>query len=115
MRRPGSSTSVCGIIGSWCGSVYSAMSRSFCTLRPGSERKVQRAPTPGAELVRLGQAVSADGHQPAVPDLHLAMKLQEPFHLQPVLGTEASAAEYQHQRVGPLQLRELAALAAVIG
>src|SRR5712692_7246329 len=69
----------------------------------------------GAELVRLGQAVSADGHQPAVPDLHLAMKLQEPFHLQPVLGTEAAAAEYQHQRVGPLQLGELAALAAVIG
>src|SRR3989442_7781389 len=69
----------------------------------------------GAELVRLGQAVSADGHQPAVPDLHLAMKLQEPFHLQPVLGTEASAAEYQHQRVGPLQLGELAAIAAVIG
>src|SRR5712664_2777961 len=32
----------------------------------------------GAELVRLGQAVSADGHQPAIPDLHLAMKLQEP-------------------------------------
>src|SRR5438876_1015122 len=25
---------------------------------------------------RTGQAVSADGHQPAVPDLHLAMKLQ---------------------------------------
>src|SRR5438876_6326493 len=39
MTRPGSSTIVCGIIGLWIGSVYSAMSRSFWTLRAGSERK----------------------------------------------------------------------------
>jgi hypothetical protein len=42
---PGLSTSVCGIIGSLSGSVYSLMSRSFWTTRPGSERKVHCAPT----------------------------------------------------------------------
>ena len=42
---PGLSTSVCGIIGSFSGSVYSWMSRSFWTIRPGSERKGHCAPT----------------------------------------------------------------------
>ncbi|HUN35954.1 MAG TPA: hypothetical protein VMU95_28485 [Trebonia sp.] len=39
------STSVYGIIGLFSGSVYSAMSRSFWIVRPGSERKVHWAPT----------------------------------------------------------------------
>ena len=34
MTSPGFSTSVCGIIGSCSGSVYSWMSRSFWTIRP---------------------------------------------------------------------------------
>src|SRR5262249_4672332 len=38
-------TSVWGIIGSCSGSVYSWMSRSFWTVRPGSDRKVHWAPT----------------------------------------------------------------------
>src|SRR5215210_43389 len=42
---PGLSTSVCGIMGSLSGSVYSWMSRSFWMVRPGSERKVHWAPT----------------------------------------------------------------------
>src|ERR687891_132102 len=33
-------------MGSWTGSVYSAMSRSFWMTRPASERKGQWAPTP---------------------------------------------------------------------
>ena len=36
---------MCGIIGSLSGSVYSWMSRSFWTMRPGSERKGHSAPT----------------------------------------------------------------------
>ena len=39
------STSVCGIIGLCSGSVYSWMSRSFWTVRSGSERKGHWAPT----------------------------------------------------------------------
>jgi hypothetical protein len=42
---PGFSTSVCGIIGSCSGSVYSWMSRSCWTMRSGSERKGHWAPT----------------------------------------------------------------------
>ena len=45
MTSPGLSTSVCGIIGSWSGSVYSWMSRSFWIVRPGSDRNVHWAPT----------------------------------------------------------------------
>ncbi len=37
---------MCGTIGLCVGSVYSAMSRSFCTFRATSERKVQWASTP---------------------------------------------------------------------
>ena len=42
---PGLSTSVWGIIGSFSGSVYSWMSRSFWTIRSGSERNGHGAPT----------------------------------------------------------------------
>jgi hypothetical protein len=45
MTSPGLSTSVYGIIGLCSGSVYSAMSRSFCIVRPGSDRNVHWAPT----------------------------------------------------------------------
>ena len=45
ITSPGLSTSVCGIIGSFPGSVYSWMSRSFCTIRPGSSRNGHCAPT----------------------------------------------------------------------
>jgi hypothetical protein len=42
----GSSTITWGIMGLWSGSVYSAMSRSFWTIRRVSERKGQWPPTP---------------------------------------------------------------------
>src|SRR3954465_13821397 len=45
MTSPGLSTSVCGIIGSLSRSVYSWMSRSFWTIRSGSERNGHCAPT----------------------------------------------------------------------
>ena len=45
ITSPGLSTSVCGIIGSLSGSVYSWMSRSLWTIRPGSERNGHCAPT----------------------------------------------------------------------
>ena len=91
------------------------MSRSFCSLRPGSERNVQLGADAGAELVRLEQVVGRDRHQTAVADLHLAMELQEPLVLSPVLRTETAAGEHQHQRIASLQLRERAVLAAVVG
>jgi hypothetical protein len=45
ITRPGLSTSVCGIIGSCSGSVYSWMPRSLWIIRPGSDKKVHAAPT----------------------------------------------------------------------
>jgi hypothetical protein len=44
MTNPGLSTNVWGTIGSCSGSVYSWTSRSFCTVRSGSERKGHWAP-----------------------------------------------------------------------
>ena len=44
MTSPGLSTSVWGIIGSCSGSVYSWISRSFWTVRSGSERNGHWAP-----------------------------------------------------------------------
>ena len=47
--------------------------------------------------------------------LHLAVQLQQPFVLPPLLRAEASAGEDQHQRIAPLQLRERARFAAMVG
>src|SRR5262249_29533456 len=68
----------------------------------------------GAELVRIEQVVGGEGHETAVAHLHFAMELQEPLVLPPVLRTKASAGEHQHERIALLQLRERAALAAVV-
>src|SRR6516165_7249359 len=46
MTGPGSSTITRGIVGLWAGSVYCAISRSFWTIRPASERNRRWAPTP---------------------------------------------------------------------
>ena len=90
------------------------MSRSFCTLRPGSERNVQWAPTPARNSFVSSRLSVEIGHETAVADLHLAVELQEPFVLPPVFWTEASAGEHQHQRIASLQLRERAVLPAVV-
>ena len=83
---------VCGIIGLWTGSVYSAMSRSCWTFRSGSERNGQCAPTPARNSLLLQQLVRADRDQPAVADLHLAVQLPQPLVLPAILRTETSRA-----------------------
>src|SRR5436309_58946 len=60
--RPGLRTSVCGIIGSWSGSVYSAMSRSRWTTRPGSARNGHWAPTEARNAWIAGRSGGADEH-----------------------------------------------------
>ena len=57
---PGLSTSVCGIIGSWSGSVYSWMSRSCWIVRPGSERNGPLGADRRAELLQRVVLVGRD-------------------------------------------------------
>src|SRR3979411_2648893 len=63
MTRPGSRTITWGIMGLLTGSVYSAMSRSFWTTRPASERKAlasgEGAETVRQELAQLRQSIVA--------------------------------------------------------
>ena len=48
-------------------SVYSWMSRSFCTLRPASERKIHCAPTDALESVHGNNVVRGDSDDLRVP------------------------------------------------
>src|SRR5260370_23207360 len=59
-----------------------------------------------AKFVRLSDVVSADRDQPAVPDLRLALKLDQPFVLPPVLWTIPAAAEDKHHPSMPLPFRK---------
>src|SRR6476619_6176136 len=64
---PGLSTRVCGIIGSCSGSVYSWMSRSRWTTRPGSERNGHEAPTEARNSWRVWcSSVALDLAEPPV-------------------------------------------------
>ena len=45
----------------------------------------------GAEFIRLGDVVGADGDQAAVGDFEFAMELDEEFGLAAVFGAETSA------------------------
>jgi hypothetical protein len=86
----------------------------FLQLAPGVREKRPVGADAGAELVRFEQIVGRDGDETAVPHLHLAMELQQPFMLSPLFWAEPSAREHQHQRIASLQLRERPAHPAVI-
>src|SRR4051794_9783441 len=62
------------------------MSRSFCTLRPASDKNGQWAPTLGAAFVGLGDVVGTDRDQSEVADFEFAMELHECFRLPAVSG-----------------------------
>src|SRR5215472_775107 len=89
MTRPGSSTIVCGIMGLWTGSVYLAVSRFCWTLRVGSERKGQWAPTPWRySFVSVMPAVLWTVTAAAEDENHGMLSLQfgEPSTLRCVIG-----------------------------
>ena len=67
-----------------------------------------------AIFIGLSDVVGADRDQPAIANLDLAMELNQPFRLPPVLGAEASAAEDEDHGMRALQLGELAAFRSVI-
>src|ERR1700719_5038847 len=102
MTRPGSRATTCGIIGLCWGSVYSAMSRSFCTTARVGEARPVRVDA-GAILVGFEEVVGANGDEAAVADFHLAMELDQIFGLAAVLRAKASAAEDEDHRVGALR------------
>jgi hypothetical protein len=106
ITSPGLSTSVCGIIGSLSGSVYSWMSRSFCTMRPGSERNVQWAPTDALELQEGVVVVGRDGGDSGVGDGDLGMERGELEMLLVLLRAVVTAREREDQRIVALQLAE---------
>src|SRR3981081_2553726 len=114
MTRPGSRTIIWGIIGLWTGSVYSAMSRSFWTIRLVSEEGPVSADT-AAIFVRLSDVVGTDRDKPAIANLHLTMEFKKPFSLSAVLGAESAAAEDEHHGMLALQVGELPAFRRVIG
>src|SRR6266404_2044920 len=101
MRRPGSRTITWGIIGLWRGSVYSAMSRSFWTIRLTSERKGQWAPTPVRYSFVSVMLSVLDRDQPAIGNLQLTMECNKAFSLPAVLGAETSATEDEDHRICP--------------
>src|SRR3981081_2939274 len=114
MTRPGSRTIIWGIIGLWTGSVYSAMSRSFWTIRLVSEEGPVSADS-GAIFIRLSDVVGTDRDKPAIANLHLTMKFKKPFSLPAVLGAETAAAEDENHGMLALQLGELSAFRRVVG
>jgi hypothetical protein len=69
----------------------------------------------GAVLVGRSQVVRADSDQTAVTDFHFPMEFDQTLCLPTIFWTEASPAENQDHRIGPLQIRELAVFARVIG
>ena len=105
---------MCGIIGLWPGSVYSAMSRSFWILRRVGEKRPARADS-GAKLIRLGDVVRANRDQPAIAYLELMVKLEKSFMLAAILGTIISAAKNENCRMLSLEFREFPTLRRVIG
>jgi hypothetical protein len=68
-----------------------------------------------AIFVGLHDVVGADRDQPAITNLHLAVKLDKPLSLPALLGAESSAAEYENHRMLSLEFGELPAFRGVIG
>src|SRR5215468_5254396 len=114
MTSPGLSTSVCGIIGSCSGSVYSLMSRSFCTIRPGSDRNVHCAGR-GAELLQRVVVVGGDGGDLGVGHGDLRVVGGQLEVLLVLFRAVVAAGEDEDQGVVALELAELAGGAGVVG
>src|SRR5271165_1296261 len=78
------------------------------------EERPMRADTT-AKFVGLHDVVGADRNQPAITNLHLAVKLDQSLSLPTILRAVAAAAQYDDHRILSLQLRELSALCGVVG
>jgi hypothetical protein len=68
-----------------------------------------------AKLIRLGDVVGAYRDEAAIADLELAVQLDEPFGLPPLLRTEAPATENEDHGIWALQLGERTAFRGVVG
>src|SRR3954470_5863236 len=95
---PGLSTSVCGIIGSLSGSVYSWMSRSFWTIRPGSAEGPHRADRV-AELLQRVVLGGGDRGDPGVGHVDLRVVRREIEVLLVLLRAVVAAREREDQRI----------------
>src|SRR5271157_3695861 len=78
------------------------------------EERPMRADT-AAKFVGLYDVVGADRNQPAITNLHLAVKLDKSLSLPTILRAVAAAAQDDDHRILSLQLRELSALCGVVG
>ena len=88
------------------GSVYSAMSRSFWTMR----RVRKKSPVGGktaAIFIRLCNVVGTDGDEAAVGNFELAVELNKSFGLPAVFGAGAAPAENENHRMLSLQFGKL--------
>src|ERR1700681_1149922 len=68
-----------------------------------------------AVVIRRKHVVGTDGDEARVTDLHLAVKFDQALGLTDVPRAESSPAKHQDHRIWPLQVRELASFACVIG
>src|SRR5271165_7340042 len=67
-----------------------------------------------AKFVGLYDVVGADRNQPAITNLHFAVKLDKSLSLPTILRAVAAAAQDDDHRILSLQLRELSALCGVV-
>jgi hypothetical protein len=68
----------------------------------------------GAVLIGEKHVVGADGDEPGVTDLHLAVKLDQTLGLALIPRAVSSPAKHQDQGIRPLEIRKLAVFASVI-
>jgi hypothetical protein len=115
MTSPGLSTSVCGIIGSLRGSVYSWKSRSFWTVRPGSDRKVHCAPTEARNSCSVWWSSVAIVTTVGVSHGDLGIGGGELEVLLVLLGAVVAAREREDEGIVALELTQPAGDVRVVG
>src|SRR3954465_7777551 len=108
-------------MGSCSGSVYSWMSRSRWTVRPGSERKAHWAPPEarntegeegplgsnrGTELLQRVMVVGGDGDDLGVRHRHLGLERGQLEVLLVLLGAVVAPGQREDQRILALELAE---------
>ena len=115
MTSPGLSTRVWGIIGSLSGSVYSWMSRSFWTVRSGSDRNGHWAPTDRRNSWSVWCASVAMVAIPVYATANFAWCDRQLEVLLVLLRAVVAACQRQDERVVALDLPDAADGAGVVG
>jgi len=68
-----------------------------------------------AIFIRLGDTIGADRDKPAITNLHLTMKVNQPFGLPAILRAISSPAEDQNHGMRALEFGEFPVFSGVVG